>query len=83
MIYDVVNKTPNDAKPLHIIFYKVDGYIRNYDKTKCLAAFHSNKKYGGIFDIIIHLIVLKSNTSNVYSYKYKKKKKLIQIIIYR
>ena len=32
-IYDVTYKTPHSAKPLQIIFNKVDGYARKSDKT--------------------------------------------------
>lgn len=42
LIYDMTYKTHHDAKPLRITFDKVDGYIRNNDKTRYLASFHSN-----------------------------------------
>ena len=45
LISDVVYKTLYDSKPLHIIFDKVDGYIRKYDGTKYLALFHSDENY--------------------------------------
>ena len=33
------------AKPLDIIFVKVEEYVRNYGGTKHLASFHPDKKY--------------------------------------
>ena len=36
LIDEVAYKTPFVAKPLRIIFDKVDGYIRKYDKSKTL-----------------------------------------------
>ena len=41
---DVAYKTLYGAKPLHIIFNKVDGYIRKHDKPKYLLLFHSDEK---------------------------------------
>ena len=48
-------KLYNGAKPLHIIFNKVDEYIRkydkvdeyirNYDETKYIALFYSDEKH--------------------------------------
>ena len=52
LIYGVSYKTSCGAKPLCIIFYKVDGYVRKYDSTKYLALFHYNKKYNIIFERI-------------------------------
>ena len=55
-----------------IIFDKVAGYIRKYDGAKYLALFNSDEKFDRIFDKIIHLILLKSNLSDVYCHKYMK-----------
>ena len=60
--YDAAYKTPYGATPLRIIFNKVDGYTKKYDKTKYLALFHS-KRFERIFDRIRYLIMLKSNNS--------------------
>ena len=62
VIDDVAQKIPYSAKPLRIIFEKVDGYIRKYDRTKYLGLFHSDR------------IMLKSNILGVYAYKYMKVK---------
>ena len=51
-------KLHTGAKPLHIIFDKVDGYIKKYDRTKYLALFHSDEKYERIFDRIKYLFIL-------------------------
>ena len=40
------------AKPLCVIFDKVDEYIRKYDRTEFLRFFHSDEKYEIIFDRI-------------------------------
>ena len=53
-------------------FLKVDRCFRKYDKARYPALFHSNKKYNRSFDRIRYLLVLKSNTSDVYSNKYTK-----------
>ena len=37
MIYDILYKTLIGAKPLCIMFDKVDGFIRDYDRTKYLV----------------------------------------------
>ena len=42
LFYNVAYKTLYGAKPLRVIFDKVDGYIRKYDSTKYLGLFHSN-----------------------------------------
>ena len=34
LIYDVAYKNPYGVKPVRIIFYKVDGYIIKYAKTR-------------------------------------------------
>ena len=58
LIHDILYKTLIGAKPLCIIFDKVDGFIRNYNGTKCLASFGS-KKYNAIFNRIRYLMSLK------------------------
>ena len=35
-----------------MIFYKVDGYIRTYNRTKYLGFFHSDEKYKKFFNRI-------------------------------
>ena len=46
----------------HIIFDKIDGYLRKYDGTNPLALFHYDGKHERISDRIRYLIMLKSNT---------------------
>ena len=70
LIYDVAYKTAYDAKTLHNIFDKEDGYIREYVGTKYVALFDSDEKIERYFDRIRYLIMLKSNVSDIYSYKY-------------
>ena len=52
-------------KALCIIFDKVDGYIRKYDRTKILGLFHSNEKLEKVFDKIGYPAML-----DVYTHKY-------------
>ena len=47
---------------VHIIFDKIDGYLRKYDGTNPLALFHYDGKHERISDRIRYLIILKSNT---------------------
>ena len=47
---------------VHIIFDKIDGYLRKYDGTNPLALFHYDGKHERISDRIRYLIMLKSNT---------------------
>ena len=71
LYYDVVYQTPYGANPLYIIFDKVYGYIRKYDKTRYLALFCFNEKYEIIFDRINYLIIFKSDISDVNFHKYR------------
>ena len=72
LINGVAYKTPYGTNPLGIVFDKVDGYIRKYDKSRYLALLYSNEKNERIFDRIIYLIMLKSIISDVYSHRYTK-----------
>ena len=54
--YDIAYKTRYIAKPLGIIFERVDEYIRKYDGIKYPTLFHSNKNYQRIIDRIRYLI---------------------------
>ena len=47
---------------VHIIFDKIDGYLKKYDGTNPLALFHYDGKHERISDRIRYLIMLKSNT---------------------
>ena len=57
-----------DAKPFHIRFDKIDGFIRIYDGTKYLVLFGSGK-----YDFIYNrLIIVKSGITYVISHNYAK-----------
>ena len=76
LIYEVSFKNFIGAKPLRIIFDKVNGFVRDYDGIKYLVLF-GLEKYDAIYDRIIYLIGLKSDITNVSSYNFR----LIQRII--
>ena len=57
MIYDVFCKTLIGAKPLRILFDKVDGFIRDYHGTKYLVLF-GLERYGAIYDSIRYIMGL-------------------------
>ena len=59
------------AKPLRIMFDKLDGFIRDYDGTKYLVLF-STEKYDVTFDWNKYLIGLKSRIKYVFSHNYAK-----------
>ena len=63
------NKNLYTGKCLRIIFDKVHGYLRKYNRIKFLALFHSDGKHEITFDGIRYLIMLKSDISDVYSRK--------------
>ena len=73
MLTYVLYKTLIGANPLHIMFDKVDGFIRNYDRTKCLLLY-GPEKYDAIFLRIRYLIRLKSHITYVDSHNYAKTK---------
>ena len=56
------------AKALGITFVKVEGYLRNYGRTKHLASFHPDKKYETTYKRIKYLTMLKRNIPDVYSH---------------
>ena len=43
LIYNISYKSLIDPKPLHIRFYKIDRFIRSYDRTRYLTFFGSEK----------------------------------------
>ena len=53
---------------------KIDGHIRKSDKNKYLGFFNFDRKYEIIFNRIRYLIMLQSNTSDIYFYRYAKSK---------
>ena len=50
MIYDISYKIFIGAKPLCIIFNKVDGFVKVYDETGYLAWF-GPEKYDSIYEV--------------------------------
>ena len=64
-------KTSCGVKPLLVIFDKVDGFIRKYERTKCLPLFRY-EKYEGIFQRIRYLFMLKAMLYMFFSRKYLK-----------
>ena len=62
LLYGIPYKTLIGAKPLCIIFSKVDKFIRNYYLIKYLVLF-GLKKYDAIYDTVRYLIGLKSSLS--------------------
>ena len=57
------------AKPLHIRFDKVDGFIRAYDGTRYLVLF-GTEKYDAFHNRIRYLISQKSSITYVFSHNY-------------
>ena len=70
LIYYVSYKTLFDAKPLHIIFDKANGF-RDYYRTKYLVLV-GPEKYNAIYDRIRYLIGLKRGTTYVFFHNYMK-----------
>ena len=70
-IYSISKKTSYGAKPLRIIFDKVDGFIREYVKTKYLTLF-SSEKFESIFNRIRYLLRSKSTILHIVSHNYAK-----------
>ena len=60
-----------DAKPLWIIFDKIDGFIRVYDGTRFLVLFGS-EKYDFIYNRIRYLKGVKSVITYVDSHNYSR-----------
>ena len=71
MIYDILDKTLTDRKPLCSRFDTIDGFIRIYDGSRHLTLFES-EKYDGIYDRIAYLISLKSGITYIFSHNLSK-----------
>ena len=69
LICDILHDTLIGAKPLRIIFDKVDGFIRDYGGTKYLVL-SGPEKYDAILDRIRYFIKLKSGISYIVSHNY-------------
>ena len=59
------------GKHLHIMFDKIDGFIRVYDVTRYLVLFGA-EKYDFIYNRVRYLIVVKSGITCVFSHNYAK-----------
>ena len=79
MIDHISYKTLIGAKPLRIIFDKVDGFTGDYGEAKYLVLIYS-EKYDAIFDRIRYILGLKSSISYVLLITMQKSR-LIQMII--
>ena len=64
MVYDISYKNLIGAKPLHIMFNKIDGFIRVYNGTRYLVLF-SPERYDFVYNSIIYLINQKSGITYV------------------
>ena len=71
LIYDISYKTLIGQKPLRIRFDKINGFSRNYDGTRYLTLFCS-EKYDAIYDRIRYLVSLKSSIIYIFPHYYKK-----------
>ena len=69
MINNVLYKTLILQKPLHIIFNKMGGFLRDYSGTKYLVLFSSEKDDAN-FDRTRNLIGLKSGIKHIFSNNY-------------
>ena len=59
-----------NVQKLYVLFFsKVENNLEKMI-TKYLALFHSDEEYEKKIDVIKCLIMLKSNTSDAYSYEY-------------
>ena len=66
LISDISYNTLIAAKPLHIRFNQVDGFIRVYDRNRYLVLF-SLEKHDVIYNRIKFLIVVKSGITCFFS----------------
>ena len=71
LVYNVSYKTLLDAKPLWIIFDKIDGFMRVYDGARFLVLFGS-EKYDFIYNRIRYLKGVKSVITYVDSHNYSR-----------
>ena len=71
LVDNILYKTLNDAKPLHIRFHKIEGFIRVYDGSRYLVSFES-EKYVFIYKNVRYIIGVKSGITYVISHNYVK-----------
>ena len=58
LIHDISYKTSMGAKPLHIMFYKIHGFIKIHNKMRCLVLFNY-ERFDEICDNIKYLMLKK------------------------
>ena len=71
LIYGILCKNLIGAKPLRIMFNKVDELIRVYDGTRYLVLF-GPEKYDAIYNRIKYVISQKNGITFVFSHNYAK-----------
>ena len=71
LIYGILCKNVIGAKPLRIMFNKVDEFIRVYDGTRYLVLF-GPEKYDAIYNRIKYVISQKNGITFVFSHNYAK-----------
>ena len=71
LIYGILCKNLIGAKPLRIMFNKVDEFIRVYDGTTYLVLF-GPEKYDAIYNRIKYVISQKNGITFVFSHNYAK-----------
>ena len=71
LIYDIFYKTLICAKPLRIMFDKVDGFIRVYDGTRYLVL-SGPEKYDTIYNRLRYLKNQKVGITYLFSHNYAK-----------
>ena len=71
LVHDILYKNLIVAKPFHIRFHKVDGFIRAYDGTRYLVLFDP-EIYDAIYNEIRYLLSLKSGIPQAISHNYAK-----------
>ena len=76
MIQNTLCKTFIGAKPLHIRFEKIDGFIKIYDGTKylILSGPERSERYDEIYDSIKYIISEKSDITYSISHNFTKMK---------
>ena len=58
------------SKPLRIRLYKIDGFIKIYDRIKYLVLFNNHFRYDWICDKIKYLISEKSSITDSINHTY-------------
>ena len=76
-VLHIIYKVPDTTKPLFIIFHKINGYIKDYDRSKRFTLILSNKKEKGVmknneemWNKINDLVITKNNNLHNYDNQY-------------